>query len=208
MIFASGTYGDGEFYRGLLGPGDYILCADGGAKLLLGLGITPHLALGDFDSIEIRRLAPWKEKGVPILTYPREKDKTDTELAVDYALDLGINRILLLGALGGRIDHTLANISLLVSLARRGVEAIIMERCCEIRAVTSELTLLGKAGDLLSIVPVTPLVEGITTEGLAYPLVNATLSFGSSRGISNIFCAERASVKVTSGLLLAIKLEQ
>ncbi|NPV53363.1 MAG: thiamine diphosphokinase [Firmicutes bacterium] len=216
VIFANGTYGAGDydgfygFYRGLLAPGDFIICADGGSGVVGRLDLIPHVMIGDFDSTKPEVLESWRKKGVMILTYPREKDKTDTELAVDYALDLGINRIILLGALGGRIDHTLANIALLTSLAMRRVDGAIIDEHSEIRVIAPDhgepdtLTFQGNPGDLLSLIPITPLVKGVTTNGLAYSLRDAVLSFGSSLGISNVFCSQSATIRAASGLMLAI----
>ncbi|NPV78687.1 MAG: thiamine diphosphokinase [Firmicutes bacterium] len=213
VIFANGTYENEDrdgFYRGLLAPDDFIICADGGSEIAEVLGLVPQIIIGDFDSTGPEILESWRQKGVKILTYPAEKDKTDTELAADYALDLGFKRIIFLGALGGRIDHALANITLLMSLAIRQIDVTIIDKHSRIRAIAPDyggpdtLVLEGKPGDLLSLIPMTPQVKGVTTDGLAYPLHDAVLSFGSSLGVSNVFTSQSATIRVTSGLMLAI----
>jgi thiamine pyrophosphokinase len=147
----------------------------------------------------------WLDKqGVEFKQFPRDKDETDLELALHYAIETGHREILVVGALGGRLDQTLGNLSLLTgpefdALDVRtddGVEEAFFTRIrCEIR---------GRPGDIVSLIPWGGEVSGISTEGLLWPLRNETLFPDKTRGISNEMSHEIASIILKSGLLLVI----
>jgi thiamine pyrophosphokinase len=169
------------------------------------MGITADIAIGDFDSVNKETYERLIKSKIEIKEYPVIKDKTDTELAVEYALDKGCNEILLIAALGTRLDHSFANVSLLKYIIERGSKGIILNKNNEIHLINNKIKLSGKAGDKLSLIPMTQKVCGITTKGLYYPLKNAEIAFGSSYGISNEFVEEEAFISIEEGLLLVIK---
>lgn len=189
----------------LLAPADLIIAADGGANHLLQLGSLPHIIMGDLDSIAPKTLQFFKKKGIKIQSYPVRKNQTDTELCMLHALDQGADDITFVAATGTRLDHTLANIFLLTRLTDSGIRARIMDAHNEIYLIRDRLTLAGKPGDLLSLIPLSSRVEGVTVEGLAYLLDDQTLFMGSSLGVSNYFTEKKAVISIRSGTLIAAR---
>ena len=190
-----------------------VIAADGGARHAGMLGVAIDLWVGDGDSIGEDALVALEAAGVPIERSRPDKDESDTELAMRAALRLGHQRVLILGALGGRIDHALANIGLLAMPELAGREAVILDgrsRTVLVRAPGPdgepvERLLPGRPGDLVSLLPLGPGVEGVTTRGLAYPLVDEPLPAGRARGLSNVRSSPDASVTVLRGLLLVVE---
>jgi len=190
-----------------------VIAADGGARHAAALGVAIDLWVGDGDSIGGDALAALAAAGVPLERSPQDKDESDTELAIRAALRLGHDGVLILGALGGRIDHALANIGLLAMPELAGKEAAILDghsRTELIRAPgpdgePAERFLPGRPGDLVSLLPLGPGVEGVTTRGLAYPLVDEPLPAGHARGLSNVRSVSDAAVIVRHGLLLVVE---
>lgn len=182
-----------------------VICADGGARHVLALGMIPRTVIGDMDSLSSELLGNLRESGCRILEYPARKDETDTELALRYALELKPLEIEIYGALGGRIDHTLANISLLVMAARKGIKTRIVDATTEMFVLSGDSEITGNPEDIVSLFPLTTEVNGITLEGFEYPLQQATMAIGKPYGISNRLLADRGTISVTSGHLLVIK---
>lgn len=205
VISASGGFDPTPAIRDCLDQADLIIAADGGAAHLHRLGICPQVIIGDLDSItdEIRQF--FRHRDVPFLSHPPKKDQTDMELCLAHALEQGASEITFLGATGHRLDHTLANMFLLKRLDDAGVEGRILDAHNEIRLVSRSLSLKGNPGEILSLVPVSDRVTGITLEGFEYPLENATLCMGSARGVSNRFLGGAASIAIASGLALAVR---
>lgn len=189
VIIGNGSICDYGYISSKLLPDDFIICADGGLLHAERLGVTPDIAIGDFDS------AP-RPENVRVLEFPSRKDQTDGELAVDYALSRGFDEIILLAMSGTRLDHTLTNIMLL----SRSERACLINENNEVRIVRSALELSGCKGRTLSIIPVFGDLEGITTSGLEYPLNNETLYFGTGRGNSNVVTDDECSITVTRGM--------
>jgi thiamine pyrophosphokinase len=186
---------------------DLIIAADGGYDSLRRIGVTPHIIIGDFDSICESETADF---AVELLRFPPEKDASDLELAVDEAIRRGRDRMDIYGALGGRLDHTLASIAVLVSLSRRGFADCRLIGVNEtIAAVTDgSLTLTsGSAREIVSIFPAGDAAHGVTLTGFKYPLTDGSLTNTTSRGVSNEFAAgaKVATVAVRSGTLVVIR---
>jgi thiamine pyrophosphokinase len=206
VVFVNGEVDDAAALRNLLRPHDRLVAADGGVRHLRALGLWPHVLVGDLDSVEPGVLAAARTAGVAIEEHPRAKAQTDLELAIERAIRDGAEEVLLVGALGGRLDQTLAN---LLILAQRPWAADI--RIAEAGQVASlvragqTLRLQGAAGSTVSAIPFSPVVTGITYRGLEYPLENATLHFGATTGISNVIAQPPASVTIASGILLVVQ---
>ena len=191
-----------------------VVAADGGAAAAGALGLTVDVLVGDADSIapaESERLAA---AGVAVEAALVDKDETDTELALLAALRRGATEITVLGAFGGgRLDHALANIALLAhpSLAARSIE--LLDGRTRVRLLVAPgpdggaatLALDGRVGDLVSLLPVDGDVEGVTTSGLRYPLVDEPLPLGPARGVSNVRLAAAARVTLRRGRLLVVE---
>ncbi|MDR2861101.1 MAG: thiamine diphosphokinase [Syntrophobacterales bacterium] len=181
-----------------------IVCADSGVLHALAENLIPHTVIGDMDSLPAEILRDLENTPCQILRYPCRKDKTDTELALRYAWEQNPDEIEIYGALGGRLDHALANISLLAASAQRGITTTIIEEHTEVFLVTSQTEIRGHAGDIVSLFPVTPEVTGITLEGFSYPLQNARMEIGQPYGISNVLTQDAGIVSIAAGYLLVI----
>lgn len=202
VIFANGELNDLETARALLEPGDTIIAADGGAHHCAALGITPSLLVGDFDSLTGQEVADWQQKGAQLIRHDERKDETDLELALLLAQGLDREEALVLGGLGGRWDQTFANLLLPAYEKLDGLNVTFWHNGLWIYLVRDRREVRDKAGQMLSLLPVGGDAVGVTTEGLEYPLHDATLKFGGTRGVSNVLLGERAAVSVKSGLLL------
>ena len=210
VIFANGHLPDLEMARSMLRADDYLIAADGGANHLINMGMLPQIVIGDLDSVEEDTLFELTSAEVEIKQYSEDKDETDIELALQYAVGLQPSVILVIGALGGRLDQTLANLSLLTdpSLSQLdvrlddGVEEVFF--CRASGAESGQAEVRGRSGDTVSLIPWSGPVEGITTKGLQWPLYGETLQPYKSRGISNAMLAAKASISIQSGLLLIV----
>ncbi len=205
IIAANGSLTPTKKILSLINSGDLVIAADGGAAHLHRLNIIPDMIIGDLDSISSTTLDFYKSKQVPMITHPARKDQTDTELCIDHALDKGCKELVFLGVTGHRLDHTLANVFLLRRLADINVKARIIDNHNEIYLVLSNLVVHGAPGDLLSVIPVSEKVTGLTLQGLEYPLTDKTLTMGTALGISNCFTGTQASIHIDSGVILVIK---
>ena len=188
-----------------ISPGtDLIIAADGGTHHCLARKVSPHVVAGDMDSLDPETLADLRSKGVVIKSYPPRKDKTDLELALKEALDRNASEIIILGALGKRWDMTLANILVLTAPFLRGVKTRILDGRLEITCLGGgqKAVFNGRPGDVLSLAPLQDAAVGITLKGLEYPLNDATLPLGSTRGVSNVFTGETVEVELKTGCLL------
>ena len=188
-----------------LPAGATVIAADGGIDRALALGLRVDVAVGDFDSVTAEGLAAAKAAGALIERYPTAKDATDLELALDAALALEPARILVVGTDGGRLDHLLGSVLLLAGERYAGVEVDALLGSSSVHVVRRERSLTGSPGDFVSLLPVHGAAEGVTTEGLAYPLSRETLPAGTSRGISNVLTGTVARITVERGCLLAVR---
>lgn len=206
IIIANGDLKTPAYYRELIKDGDYIICVNGGSIHALTIGVSPNLLIGDLDSLPEKELRQIMEAKPELIEYPAAKDKSDLELAVDYAITLKPEQIFIIGALGGaRVDHALLNIMLLMLPLDKGIPACILDETQQIYLCRSFIKLDGDPGEYLSLFALNGHAEGVTTDGLKYQLEGETLQFASSRGLSNEFNSSQASVSIKSGLLLVIK---
>jgi thiamine pyrophosphokinase len=190
-----------------------VIAADGGARHALALGLRLDRWVGDGDSITPDDLAALTAAGVAVERVSQEKDASDTELAILAALEAGAEEITILGGLGGpRVDHALTNVAQLEHPALAGRKVNLYdERAARISLLEAsgeraiEASLAGRIDDLVTLVPFGGAAVGVTTAGLRYPLRDETLEPGSSRGLSNVRTAPRASVALRGGRLLLIE---
>ncbi|MCS7179141.1 MAG: thiamine diphosphokinase [Anaerolineae bacterium] len=204
LIFANGALPNLEWARRLLQPEDTLIGADGGTHHLLAVGRFPHEVVGDLDSLSPALLDELQRQGTRISRYPREKDETDLELALRHALAYQPEVIRVLGALGQRLDQTLANLALLAAPWLEGVDVRLDDGVEEVLMVQSEAVLSGRAGETVSLIPWRMPVEGISTEGLRWPLREETLYPERTRGISNEMTGAIARIRIRAGHLLVI----
>ena len=204
VIFANGEIPDINKARRLLQPGDYILCADGGTHHALAMDVKPDLIVGDMDSVDSTQLRMLRADGVAIELFPRDKNETDLELAIHRAIRMEPQQMVIVAALGGRLDQTLGNITLLADPRLSGLDVRLDDGEEEIFFCRNQAQIRGRSGDTISLIPWQGAVTGIQTTGLKWPLHDETLYPDKTRGISNEMTGETASVSIRSGLLLVI----
>ena len=186
---------------------DLVIAADGGARRLLDLEIVPHYLVGDLDSVAQQTLARLTSAGCQVQRYPAAKDATDTELAIELALDRGATHIDLVGATGGaRLDHSVANVLLLAADWPTGVRLRLVEATATALVVRAgqSVDVPGTVGDIVALLPLAGPARGITTCGLRYALAGEDLAFGRARGVGNVMTVPVASISLAAGLLLVI----
>lgn len=183
-----------------------LYAVDGGLTVLQKAGLRPDCLVGDFDTVSSELLEQYATQ-CRVLRHPPEKDATDTELAIDAALEDGAERIVLLGATGGRMDHTMANVHMLYRVLLKGGQASLVD---EHNRMTLHQHSFAKKraelfGNYVSFLPFSGEVKGLTLTGVKYPLFQHTLSVGNSLGISNEVTEEQIRVSFTKGYLLMIE---
>ncbi|NLG24482.1 MAG: thiamine diphosphokinase [Clostridiales bacterium] len=191
--------GAGEFFLDSLPiePGDMLIAADGGMGYLDRMGLTPDLLVGDFDSLEAA------ESGVPTIALPAEKDVTDAMAALDEGLARGFRRFALYGGVGGRFDHTLANVQAMAYLAGRGARGVLIGDGDALTAVRDgAIEFPAGLTGYLSVFCHGDRATGVNERGLKYSLTDATLTNRHALGVSNEFTGAPARVSVASGTLV------
>jgi len=189
---------------------DRIICVDGGAKYAAALGVVPHVIVGDMDSVDRDLLHRLSECGALLKEHPADKDDTDTALALADALADNPEEILILGAIGSRFDHTLANVHLLRIALDFGIRARIIDECNEISLIAPGRTEVveGAPGEIFSLLPLTREVTGVNVREVKWPLQDATFIMGNPYGVSNKLAASKAEISIATGLVLLIKINE
>jgi thiamine pyrophosphokinase len=188
---------------------DLVVAADGGARWLAAHGIQPQLVVGDLDSLDESEVERLQASGTRVDRHPRAKDASDTELALEAALAAGADRITLVGGLvGGRLDHQLANLMLLVDPALARVDLRVVRGATLVRGITGANSLAIEAGlgEVVTLLPIGGDATGVSTAGLRYALDDESLVMGRSRGLSNEVVETPASVSLRAGSLLVIEI--
>jgi thiamine pyrophosphokinase len=204
IIFVNGDLPDPNAARTMIQPEDVLIAADGGARHAQQLGLTPNIIIGDLDSLSTDEVNAFAKMGTHILRYPAHKDETDLELALDHALKAGYSPIILVAGLGGRLDHMLGNIALLSDPACLAANVRLDDGLTEVFFLTSQASLRGTPGEIVSLLPWGAPAEGVHTEGLSYPLRSETLLPYRTRGVSNEMLSDTAIVSVKRGTLLCV----
>ena len=204
IFFTNGGLPDPQAILPHLSPDDFLIAVDGGLRYLVALGLTPNLIIGDLDSADPDDVERFESQGVEVHRYPIEKDETDLELALQTAIDLNPASIQVIAALGGRLDQTLGNIFLLTRPEFSNTDLRLVDGAQEVFLIRDHVTLTGKQGQQVSLIPLLGPVTRVKTVGLAFPLNHETLYPDHTRGISNRMLNSAASVSIASGLLLCI----
>lgn len=208
VIIANGASPDPEIAHRHADQADLLLAADGGARHALELDLVPHVVIGDLDSLDESQQRRLRSAGTQFIVHPPAKDETDLELALLHAVEQDADPIIVLAALGGRLDQTLANILLLTMPALVDRNVRLIEGLQTAFVVRDEATICGEPGDTVSLIPLGGEVHGVTTSGLAYALTEGTLPFGPALGVSNEMTSPQARVQVRDGLLFCIHLSR
>ena len=177
---------------------DYILCADAGYAVARRAGVKPDVVIGDFDSMP----AP---EGENIIRHPVEKDEPDSMLCANYALQMGVRDFLIVGGLGGRLDHTLANLQTLIYLAQRGAKAELCDGRVKITAVKDGSIRIPRTAGKLSVFALSGKCEGVSIRGAKYNVEDAVLTPDYPLGMGNDFTEDFAEIGVRSGTLLVLR---
>jgi thiamine pyrophosphokinase len=204
IILANGELPDIEKARALIRRDDHIICADGGTRHALALGVDPDLIIGDMDSADKEALRRFRNDGVDIELFPQDKNEIDLELAIEHALQLHPKEIIVVGALGGRLDQTLANIALLTTTLHPSPVTRLDDGVEEILLCRDQVEVQGRRGDIVSLIPWQGEVTEVQTTNLKWALRKETLLPNKTRGISNAMIDDTASVSIGSGLLLIV----
>jgi thiamine pyrophosphokinase len=208
VILANGKARDYSILSSLIRKGDTIIAADGGANHLKKMEMVPDVLIGDLDSVskgEVKRL---ETLGTRVIRFPVEKDETDLELSLGYALDQGFREILILAPFGGRLDQTLGNISLLSRPELEGIDTRMDDGLEEVFLIRGQAIVQGSPGDTISLLAMGVEAKGVETDGLYYPLKGETLFTHATRGISNRLVKNSATIRVREGMLLCIHTRQ
>lgn len=209
IIFANGQIDDYASLHQLIRPDDYLIAADGGANHCLAIERLPHALIGDLDSVSPAMVDDFHRAQVYVERHPADKDQTDLELALDHALTIAtrspLDAILLVGALGGRLDQMLGNV-LILGQREWPIPVLLVDGNTQAQLIPPGLpvTLHVAIGDTVSALPLSDRVTGITYTGMRYPLQNHTLTLGSTRGMSNEVVALPATVQIGAGKLLIV----
>lgn len=204
IVFSGGECTKSTLVEDALQSAQFFIAADSGAHLAKKLGIHPDAIVGDFDSLSHSEKTYFEKKGMVTLSHPTEKDETDTELAIDYAVQKGATDITILGGnRGNRFDHVIANLllSLTYSVPIRFMDG---KQISWVVKGPQKVKIEGKKGELLSLIPLLGNVEGIMSKNLYYPLKNDTLVFGKPRGVSNVLTKNIAKIAFEKGSLLLV----
>jgi len=204
VVLANGELPDVDRARAILRDDDYIICADGGTRHASSLDLKPALVIGDMDSTDRAYLQKLQANDIPIELYPRDKDETDLELAITRAVELEPKDILIVAALGGRLDQTIANIALLADSRLLTFDIRLDDGVEEIFFCRDQVQVHGRSGDIVSLIPWQGAVAGIQTKNLRWALDNETLNPEKTRGISNEMTGDIANIKISSGILLIV----
>ena len=183
---------------------DYVVCADGGLEKAEGLGIRPDVIIGDFDSVDRSILNNYSHSNIETITFPSEKNYTDMELAVEHAFQKGAKNIVMIGATGTRLDHTMANIQLLEKYYQLGTNIVIIDNNNYIKIISdsTDMEIRYKKNCFVSLVPVTEKIEGLTLSGFKYSLKDVAVERGTTLLISNEIIQNTGRIILKKGTAL------
>lgn len=205
-IIASGDFRPSPGALRALNEADHLVCVDGGARHLVALGMVPDVVIGDLDSISEADLAAFELAGARTMRYPRDKDATDIELAVEYAAQSYGAELSVMGVAHGDLDHSLGNVLLLSRFTSRFTKVVLIDGDTEaiFLGPDSELNHTTQVGTTFSLVPLTPEVRNVSVTGARWPLDGATLLLGSTRSLRNTAVSEQLLVRLESGCLMVV----
>ena len=201
ILFVNGTYSCYTRYEKWIQSADCIVCVDGGANQAYEWNVKADHLIGDFDSIRPEVLAYYQNTSTKIQSFPPEKDATDTQLALQFLLELGADEMILLGSMGGRPDHSFSNLLTTLPFVRQGVKILHIDTECQIWVTQSDLQIEGKPGDIVSVFSLTEQSQGVTLEGFQYPLDQADLYWDHPYAISNVLLGNRGRISLQQGIL-------
>lgn len=206
IIFANGIFTDQEKARSEINPEDLLIAADGGTLHCLEIGLIPHVVIGDLDSLPKAQWDELRSQDTQIIVHPRDKDKTDLELALSYAMEQGVEDIIFFGLTGGRLDQYLANLLLLSRTEWNNAQLVVWSGPDKAYLLHSNdlIHFEGQPGDVVSLIPLTPMVSKVTSQGLKWPLKASDLMFGDTLSVSNEILQSPVQIQIGEGSLLLV----
>ncbi|MDI9508343.1 MAG: thiamine diphosphokinase [Clostridiales bacterium] len=205
ILILTGGDIDQSFLKSLIDQVNYslVFAVDRGLLAADKLKIEPDYILGDFDSVPEDILLKYRTMSIPIISFPKMKDKTDTQIAFEKAIEHNAKVIDLVGATGSRMDHTMANMDLLMLGLEWGISASILDPNNKIYLKKESFVIRkdDQHGDFISLLPFSFQVKELVLKGFKYPLDGIVLTAGSSLGISNELIEDQASVEFEEGIL-------
>ena len=206
VIFANGKLNNSSKVLSQVREDDLIIAADGGAHHCLDLNLKPDIVIGDMDSISPTLLENLKNQETNIFVYPVDKDQTDLELALDYALRSGVKEVLFFGVLGGRLDLSLANLFLLSRDEWKSLTLVVIDEpdTAYLMRDGSIRSIFGNPGDTVSLIPLSETVTEVSTQGLRWQLNKVDLTQGNTLSVSNELIKTSAKVQIGKGKMLLI----
>ena len=204
LIFANGDLEKPSDWPARIAGVDLLINADGGAEHCRALGLIPDVLIGDLDSLTPALRAELEKQAVRLILHPSQKDQTDFELALLHAKDAGAEEITVLGGLGRRWDHSLANLFLAGASQFADLKIVYLHGDQRIYVLHGKQKLDAKKGERVSLLALAADAHGVTTNGLEYALHDETLFFGGSRGVSNMALLNSPEVAIREGVLLCV----
>ncbi len=183
---------------------DLVLASDGGYKTAKKMGLEVDVLLGDLDSITRNDVEEARSIGIEVISFPIDKDKTDGELAVDYAISLDSKEIIILGSFKEELDHALGNLFLLFKIYNAGIKSMLLTQNYEIELIDSFKEYIDKIGNEISFIPVSEIVEGLSIKGCKYEINNVSVEMGQTLTLRNLIVDKKAKVYLKKGKILSI----
>lgn len=204
VIVTGGRKPSKELLLKYIDKDDYIIGVDSGCNCLYDYNIHPDIILGDFDSVDKEVIKYFEGKDIKELTFNKEKDYSDTQLGYEKAKELGYQNIIIFGAIGSRMDHSLGNIGLMFDALKSDIKLEIIDENNRIFLINEETVLKGNYGDTLSFIPMSDKVSGVTIKGAKYLLNNYDMTLLEPRALSNEFLNEDITISFKSGVIMVI----
>lgn len=204
VIVTGGSAPSKKLLLDFISSEDYIIGVDKGCDTLYKYNIKPSLVLGDFDSIDPSILTEYKNQNIQMIKFNPEKDYTDTDLAYEKAKEVNPSKIIIFGATGSRMDHTLGNIGILLKSVREGYKTEILDDNNRMFIVNKESTFSGKYGDIISFHAVSDVVTNFNISGGKYDLVNYNMTLFEPRAVCNEFLNTDIKITFDSGMILVV----
>lgn len=206
VVLGGASVTDYRFIKKMTADADLIVCCDSGMGHARKMELVPNYIVGDFDSVQKEDLDFFRAMEIPIEQFPTEKDETDMQIGISLCIEKGADELVIVGGIGSRFDHTFANVQLLMGLLKKGVSTKLINEHNVIELLDKSTTLHGTVGELLSTLPLSSCVEGLTLEGVQYPLENRDLYLDDTLvAVSNVFAKETVNISFRSGYLLIVR---
>lgn len=204
LIVVNGTPPDAVLLKRHIKDAHFVIAVDGGIRVFKKHGLEPDLLVGDLDSVDKDAVDYALSRNIKTLKLPKEKDETDSQVALDEAIKRGADEIVFLGALGSRFDHSYSNVLLLVRAYEKKVSAMIQDNKNTLFVSDGKVNLKANKGGFVSILPLTEGTVATDSWGLKYPLKNLSLPLSQPIGASNEMTDSKAGVTIKSGLALIV----